>query len=747
MQVFNGVNSKNVGTLSKLVNSADTMLINYIPEVKDTLINDVDNFVFCIRRGIFKDAINIMQKHGVKITEFKCEQIKFLLSIVKKRSIHIKVIGYIFDLRDIEKNIVVQVSDGDNTDELFLFATIADTVLGKVSLFSSIDLNETTLEQMCERIERFNHIELIAQKYINSTQNKRKNFKNSDVSSWIEEQTTKKSEESKNTKSQESWINRVSNQEKDILAVNIPDIPELKLCELELEDYTSYTDVDEQYKYFKIHVGNNNLDSDKNKILYYKIGSHTKGDFARVITNTNNISSSIDTTAEEYRSLMDEAYAFIKYWRKGYLSSIGNNNYNKFIYSVASEYSRLIENESFRHNFVYAVYNLYIQGIFKISNGLVSHDVMLSSIYRLNNHLDCSTFEELFRYDFIFTTSDKELRTDTLIYLYTLALDPKYTIFEFTDVSFLPTSLKEIEDRACSEQSLEKNKVSTIAHEASKEMDELLFNGDTPGLYRDNQFKRNITIVMNTIFEELISLWQCQNMIRPGFETGDNLVKIPTIFANIKGVGRLSNFEYSEYINNLLNSKDHTTFIHNNHISYLNNLSPFEIIDNNNIFKYSGLFLKGELNKDRVKALWNDNYRRLSVEKQTLILSKVEEACRYIGKLSDATYEEIIFNALNIPEELLRGITWFDFTKDSPKLVMLFDGNDTLNRNDCITLFILNLIGFDIAVFTPTNYKGIEAVLNAELFCEYFIGEPKFDIHFTRRETQKKGFFASLFGK
>ena len=60
---------------------------------------------------------------------------------------------------------------------------------------------------------------------------------------------------------------------------------------------------------------------------------------------------------------------------------------------------------------------------------------------------------------------------------------------------------------------------------------------------------------------------------------------------------------------------------------------------------------------------------------------------------------------------------------------------------DCILLLFLNLIGFDIVIFTPTGYQNIEKYIDSNLFEEYQIGDyiynlqkPKFNM-----VNQKKG--------
>lgn len=99
-------------------------------------------------------------------------------------------------------------------------------------------------------------------------------------------------------------------------------------------------------------------------------------------------------------------------------------------------------------------------------------------------------------------------------------------------------------------------------------------------------------------------------------------------------------------------------------------------------------------------------------------------------------------------KRIIDEISWFDFTQESPKVVMVFTGDNIVNKFDCIALYILNIIGFDVAVFTPSGYIGLEKVLDESLFESYNLGEPNFNFTYRRvdRFTSKKGLFGRLFG-
>ena len=87
----------------------------------------------------------------------------------------------------------------------------------------------------------------------------------------------------------------------------------------------------------------------------------------------------------------------------------------------------------------------------------------------------------------------------------------------------------------------------------------------------------------------------------------------------------------------------------------------------------------------------------------------------------------VLTAGLNIPNNILQIIQQFDFTKDIPKIVIVSNGKQTFEAFECILLVLLNAIGFDIIVYTPTGYKNLETFIRSEAFQEFNHGEYKYD--------------------
>ena len=58
---------------------------------------------------------------------------------------------------------------------------------------------------------------------------------------------------------------------------------------------------------------------------------------------------------------------------------------------------------------------------------------------------------------------------------------------------------------------------------------------------------------------------------------------------------------------------------------------------------------------------------------------------------------------MNLDKELLRLLQNFDFTKSIPKFLVVDVTEKMFTLEECILLAFLNLVGFDIAIFTPTG--------------------------------------------
>ena len=105
---------------------------------------------------------------------------------------------------------------------------------------------------------------------------------------------------------------------------------------------------------------------------------------------------------------------------------------------------------------------------------------------------------------------------------------------------------------------------------------------------------------------------------------------------------------------------------------------------------------------------------------------------------------------MNLDKELLRLLQNFDFTKSIPKFLVVDVTEKMFTLEECILLAFLNLVGFDIAIFTPTGYRNVEKYLRPDSFDTLVVGEFVFDLTVpdlrTKRAASSGGWLGRLFG-
>lgn len=285
---------------------------------------------------------------------------------------------------------------------------------------------------------------------------------------------------------------------------------------------------------------------------------------------------------------------------------------------------------------------------------------------------------------------------------------------------------------------------STVAYNAESELKTLIYT-DT-GLYKERQFSRSKPITLKTAYDEIFIIWKEEAKYRPHFNVNENVVNVPNIFAKVCGV---ENGNISEYFKKI------RTMITNDTIL----ITKFPFISDkteNEIKPFVYKFLENK--KIKINDIKKHNkyaYDFLSDEKQDYILEKIQELINLdlIAANTMGIENAVLSTLLNLDSRTLRLIQQFDFTKNIPKLIIIDTDETTASLEDSIYISFLNLIGFDIAVFTPTGYRNIEKHISEDAFQKYDIGDLIFDIippnenWFYAKDNFEKGFLNRLFGK
>lgn len=289
-----------------------------------------------------------------------------------------------------------------------------------------------------------------------------------------------------------------------------------------------------------------------------------------------------------------------------------------------------------------------------------------------------------------------------------------------------------------------KIKQATTAYQAERELDTLLYT-DT-GLYRQRQFSRTKAVTLKMIYEEIGIIWKEEAKYRPNFETKNNVVTIPNIFVKINGVNG-SKTEYFKSIGELLT--ENTIFIKN---------FPY-IAKVGHCYTNVSQFLKNDkILIENVKKHSDYRYDFLNLETQNYILEKAQEMIdlHWIETNETEIEKIILYIVLNLDKRTLQLIQQFDFTKEIPKVVVVSVNETVATLEDAIYLLFLNLVGFDIAVFTPTGYRNIDKYISKNAFEEYEIGEYFFQLEVPERTklermaksiTTENGLLNRIFGR
>ena len=262
--------------------------------------------------------------------------------------------------------------------------------------------------------------------------------------------------------------------------------------------------------------------------------------------------------------------------------------------------------------------------------------------------------------------------------------------------------------------------MATAAYHAERELDSVLYDGS--GLFREQQYRKATSLILQSIYEEIGILWKVEVKYRPGFAVTDNTVTIPVIFAKVSGVKDGTLKEYWAGVDRFL-SPD-TLLIPGGPC-----LRPQE---DNPIRSGVTQFLKnGKLLRSKIKSHPAYAYGVLREEMQDHILDKLQLLLdrRLIrGTFENGTEYTIIATVLNLSRNMVRMLQRFDFTGRNPKMVYIHTKDTVLPLEDSILTAFLNLVGFDIVFFIPTGYQCVEAHYNEPILEEHRIGAYMYDL-------------------
>lgn len=291
----------------------------------------------------------------------------------------------------------------------------------------------------------------------------------------------------------------------------------------------------------------------------------------------------------------------------------------------------------------------------------------------------------------------------------------------------------------------------TLAYEATKRVDELIYNGETIGVYRDNQYNKNQVIIMNSTFDEVFIYWNQDVMYRPHFKSDANKVTVPVLLMQVTGWSD----EYKKNLPKLLG--DNTIWLDvDNELSLsrqYNDIVYKSLVKGVQTNRVPIAVRNGEVDKELIKMSPNYPYRYINYETESLIFDKLQELiskeliiCKDNKK--DKLNDLIINVIMSLDRHIINMIQAFDFTKINPKLIITQEGTNIISVELAIIAAFLHLVGFDVLVFIPTKYRGIEEHIDGRIIQQIELSNANYNNPYkdslNHKEKEKNG---GLLGK
>lgn len=273
--------------------------------------------------------------------------------------------------------------------------------------------------------------------------------------------------------------------------------------------------------------------------------------------------------------------------------------------------------------------------------------------------------------------------------------------------------------------------VTTDACQAQSDLDQLV---DT-GMYRSQQLTRAKIIPLHTAIDEINLIWHQEILARPNADVNQGTVSIPVLFSKISGVEQEKEDDYWLYVKQFITPE---TYL----LPKVNfaNLAP--------IAQCVRDFVRnGKIQKDRLLTHRYYNYNLLRSDMQEHMLNCLQTMLD--SKLIRNPQNQdslIIASALSLNRDICRYIQQFDFTRKTPKVIILHTAESLGNIHDAIQLAFMSMIGFDILIFAPTGYQCIEQWYNFPIVDEHQAGSYHYNYRVPNFNTigEKQSWFSRL---
>lgn len=275
--------------------------------------------------------------------------------------------------------------------------------------------------------------------------------------------------------------------------------------------------------------------------------------------------------------------------------------------------------------------------------------------------------------------------------------------------------------------------LATGAASVEKTLDQVLYGDEN--FSRPNQYSDVESIILNVTKEDVTGLWSEEIKMRTGYGIENGKVIVPTLYAQITGLGNSSKRSYIDFVSDL--TQNSMCFV-----TEALEISPIKLKGDSSLKTMSDKHFN---KKFAEKVLSMTSLSILSQEKQNLLIEKANEMIKKykFNSIWDVlTFAGILFA---IPEALAQLIHVWDLTKVNPKIVMVLTGTRKLESKEEVMLQYLHAIGFDVLLFVPTGYGLVTEDLLRSRLQKIDLSNYNFSIQYSEIVSNRKGLLNRLF--
>ena len=275
--------------------------------------------------------------------------------------------------------------------------------------------------------------------------------------------------------------------------------------------------------------------------------------------------------------------------------------------------------------------------------------------------------------------------------------------------------------------------LATGAASVEKTLDQVLYGDEN--FSRPNQYSDVESIILNVTKEDVTGLWSEEIKMRTGYGIENGKVIVPTLYAQITGLGNSSKRSYIDFVSEL--TQNSMCFV-----TEALEISPIKLKGDSSLKTMSDKHFN---KKFAEKVLSMTPLSIISQEKQNLLIEKANEMIKKykFNSIWDVlNFAGILFA---IPEALAQLIHVWDLTKVNPKIVMVLTGTRKLESKEEVMLQYLHAIGFDVLLFVPTGYGLVTEDLLRSGLQKIDLSNYNFSIQYSEIVSNRKGLLNRLF--